>query len=145
MHLNKPPVRQAPYLNEFLQPMFWNLLQWTSWNTTSDLKQQSPHNGNVGPFSKTGGAVPTVRMTLSTMLFLGTCITLYRNPTYPLNDIGSQMVRKFSETQCFLLKSSSLTNTSHYLHTKEQVKRIFEIIISRLIHYIAEHQQDRDT
>lgn len=63
---------------------------------------------------------------------------------YILKDNGKQFNSECSSTICFLLDIQRLTTTSYHPQTNGQAESYNKTILTRLRHYVAEHQNDWD-
>lgn len=77
-------------------------------------------------------------------IFLDHRIIPFGIQNYVLTDNGAQFVIKFFATTCGDLGIKHSTTAAYHPQTNAQVERYNEKIVTRLRHYIADHQRDRD-
>lgn len=61
-----------------------------------------------------------------------------------LTDNGPQFLAKLFETLCLDLKVKHVTTAAYHPQTSAQVERYNKALVARLLHYIADHQNDWD-
>lgn len=98
-------------------------------------------------FSKLTRSIP-MKMTTAVKVaeqFVEQWIIPYGAPDYLLSDNGPQFVAKFFEAICTCLTIKHLTTTAYHPETNGQVERFNRTLVTRIRHYVAEHQKDWDT
>ena len=68
----------------------------------------------------------------------------YGPPSFLLTDNGPQFVAKFFAAICLLLGVKQHTITAYHPQTNGQVERYNKTLVSRLRHYVADHQRNWD-
>lgn len=63
-------------------------------------------------------------------------------PSKLLTNIGPQFVSNFFVVDCKALGVNNITITEYYPQTSGPTKRFYSTIVSRLRHYLSEHQKD---
>lgn len=98
-------------------------------------------------YSKVTRAIPTSKTasTHAANIFFEHWVIPYGIPKYLLTDNGPQFTSKFFAMICSLLGVKHLTTTAYHPQTKGQVEHYNKTIVTRLRHYVAEHQRDWDT
>lgn len=97
-------------------------------------------------YSKLTRAISKAKTTAThdTNVFFDHWVVPYDIPKYHLTGNSPQFVSKFFETICTYLGVKQLTNTAYHSQAIGQVERYNKTIVTRLRHYVAEHQKDRE-
>ena len=97
-------------------------------------------------YSKLTRAIPTGKTTATTVatIFVDHWVIPYGIPNYVLTDNGPQFVAKFFASVCLALGVKHVTTTAYHPRTNGQTERFNRTIVTRLRHYVGEHQDDWD-
>ena len=97
-------------------------------------------------FTKLTRAIPTRTTTASDVasIFIDYWIYSYGVPDYLLTDRGTQFMSKFFELVCSSLGVKHVATSAYRPQTNGQAERYNRTMVSRLRHYICEHQTDWD-
>ena len=97
-------------------------------------------------YSKLTRAVPTAKITAPVVaaVVLEHWVIPYGIPNHILSDNGSQFVSKFFSALCAFLGAKLTTTTAYHPQTNGQTERYNKTIITRLRHYVNDHQTDWD-
>ena len=97
-------------------------------------------------FSKIARAIPMSSTTAGAVAnaFMEHWICPYGIPTYILTDNGPQFVAKIFDHLVTMLGVSHLRTTAYHPQTNGQAERYNRTLVTRLIHYVSEHQNDWD-
>ena len=97
-------------------------------------------------FTKLSRAIPLrdTNATTTALAFLEHWVFVYGAPTYLLTDRGANFTAKFFQAVCSSLGVKNLFTTAYHPQTNGQSERFNRTLISRLKHYVAEHQRDWD-
>lgn len=76
--------------------------------------------------------------------FLDHWVFAYGAPKYVLTNNGPQFVAKFFDAICTMIGITHFCTTAYHPQTNDQTERFNKTILSRLKHYVAEHQTDWD-
>lgn len=78
-------------------------------------------------------------------IFLEDWVVRYGIPDRLLMDKGPKFVENFFNAVCVALETKLITTTAYHRQTNGQTEHYNKTILSRLCHYISEHQDDWDT
>ena len=97
-------------------------------------------------FSKFTRSIPLRTTTAASVAkaFLDHWVYAYGAPQYLLTDNGPQFIAKFFDSVCGLLGIQHYLTAFYHPQTNGKAERFNKTILSRLRHYISEHQQDWD-
>ncbi|CDF32578.1 unnamed protein product [Chondrus crispus] len=97
-------------------------------------------------FLKMTRAIPPNSITSMTVAraFVENWIYPYGPPASLLSDNGGQFASKFFQKICQIMGIRNLFTTAYHPQTNGQVERFNQTILSRIRHYVVEHQKTRD-
>lgn len=109
-------------------------------------KKRNQYAIEMSDSSKLTRAVPTAKTSATQVanIILEHWIVPFDIPSYVLPDHGPQFVSKFFATICGFLDVRHLTTTAYHPQTNGQVERFNKTIVTRLRHYLADHQRSWD-
>ena len=97
-------------------------------------------------FSKIARAIPLKKTTAAEVAaaFLENWICPYGMPEYLLTDNGPQFVARTFEFLTVMLGVVHVRTTAYHPQTNGQAERYNRTLVTRLVHYVSEHQNDWD-
>lgn len=97
-------------------------------------------------FSKLARALPmkTMKAEPTARAFLESWAYVYGPPQHLLTDNGSNFTSKFFQSICLAIGSKNLFTTAYHPQTNGQAERYNRTLVTRLRHFVAEHQRNWD-
>lgn len=101
---------------------------------------------SINRYSKPTRAISTTKTTASNFVktLFENWINPYSIPLFSLTDNGPQFVGKLIQNVCFDLSVEHLTTIAYDLRRNGQVERYKTALITRLHHYLLDHQKNWD-